>query len=307
MLSFIVNTKSQNQQPDYQIFDKSLDLTKISTWIFDLDGVVYRGDDKLDSCINFLNFIRRKGKKTLFYSNNSSRTPEFYADKISKMGFPVSPSEVYTSSIIAGIKLKKIFSEKPDVSCYIVGEHGLFKSMKDAGFHIINDKYNSIELDEQIPKDLKVDFVITGIDQHFTYGKLRLATDLIFKGVKFYATNLDATVPIGDSLWPGAGSINASIATATSKKPDFVFGKPSSVGFEIIMEKEGATATNTVIIGDRLNTDILGAINAKIFSIMVGTGVSTLDEVLDPSKKPDEKIIPSLYVRDLSIIQSRLE
>ena len=118
---------------------------------------------------------------------------------------------------------------------------------------------------------------------------------------------MDATVPIGDSLWPGAGSINASIATATSKKPDFVFGKPSSVGFEIIMEKEGATATNTVIIGDRLNTDILGAINAKIFSIMVGTGVSTLDEVLDPSKKPDEKIIPSLYVRDLSIIQSRLE
>lgn len=234
--------------------------------------------------------------KIVFYSNNSSKTQEFYAKKISNMGFPVNPKDVFTSSIIAANGLKEIYKDANHIKCFVIGELGLINPMKDAGFTVINDPPNSFDYSVNIPKDLNVDFVIAGVDQHFTYHKLRWAMGLILKGATYYASNLDATLPIGDTLWPGSGSLNAAIATAVGKKPSIVFGKPSPKGFEILLNSLGVQKHESLIVGDRLDTDILGAMNSGIHSVFVGTGVSTLEEVLDSSNR----IIPSIYVKDLS-------
>ena len=291
-----MNADSEIKENDLWIFDNGIDISKITTWIFDLDGVVYRGDDKIDTCIDFLHFLSNNGRKVIFYSNNSSKPSHFYADKISKMGYSVDPKDIFTSSIIAANGLKKIYTSSKNVKCFVVGELGLINSMKEVGFEVINDPPESFDYTLNIPKELIVDLVIAGVDQYFTYHKLRWAMGLILKGANYYASNLDTTLPIGETFWPGSGAINAAITTAVGKKPQIVFGKPSPEGFEILLKTLGISKEQSIMIGDRLETDILGAMEAQIPSILVGTGVSSLKEVLERHTT----IKPSIYVKDLS-------
>ena len=280
------------------IFNSNFNIEKIKTWIFDLDGVVYRGSEKIDSCIEFLNMLQKKGKEVVFYSNNSSRTPNFYSEKISNMGFKTEPKNVFTSSIIAAHGLKKKFENSKKTKVYIIGENGLIEPMRNIGFEILNDTINSVELTESIPKNIKADFVIAGIDQFFTYGKLRLATHFIMNGSRFFGTNSDATVPIGPNFWPGAGTMIAAISTAVGKPPETIFGKPSAEGIQILINELKGNKQNSVMIGDRIDTDILGSVNANINSIMVGTGVNKITDLLD--QKPIAS--PDIYVENLSML-----
>ena len=241
------------------------------TFIFDMDGVVYRDMEPIQSAIDAIKFLRTLGKKTIFMTNNATKTRESFAEKLENMGLPTPPSDIFTSAYIAAEALAK---EYPNGKAYVVGEQGLKTAMKSQGFQIINEECPEIENMKNLPIDVVADFVISGMDTQVTYSKLRTAMMLVLKGAHYYASNDDANFPAPGTLWPGSGAIVAFLATALETPPRKVFGKPHIEATQSVLSALGTNAEDVVMIGDRLTTDILGGNRANITTVCVETGIS---------------------------------
>jgi HAD superfamily hydrolase (TIGR01457 family) len=248
--------------------------------MIDLDGVVYTGRDPIPGAAGFLAEARRRGLKFLLLTNNSTTSPELVAQRLATMQIEVGPDEILTSAQ-AAVGYVKLHAE-PGARVRIVGEAGLRQAAEDEGFLIVEDGTTEAE------------WVIAGLDRAFTYEKLAMATRDIMAGAHFVATNTDALLPVeGGKVVPGAGTMIAAIQTATATQP-VVLGKPEAGLFEHGLRRLGGlAAADAAMIGDRLDTDIVGGRRAGLHTILVLTGVTTPAEAA-AAIPPADATLPNL-------------
>lgn len=250
-------------------------LNHISALVLDMDGVLWRENEPIgDLPVIFAGF-ERAGLKVMLATNNSTKTPQQYVEKLGGMGVSIHPDQVVNSSMGVAYLLKKKYPQGGPV--FIVGENGLQSALEDAGFQITDDHPLA---------------VIAGIDRDVNFQKLKKACLLIRKGAEYYGTNPDRTFPTPEGLIPGAGAILAALEACTDTKP-LIAGKPESTLFEFAMQRLGTTPTETLVVGDRIETDILGGYNAGCKTALVLSGVTTIEEARSASPAPD-LVIPSL-------------
>lgn len=230
-------------------------------YIFDLDGTLYRGDQVLPEAVAALKRIRAAGHLVRFLTNNSSTAIEAVAAKLNRMGYEASPEEVTTSATATATFLKAQGIET--VQC--LGEAGLVETLRKHGLQAVGP-----EADWEKPAEA----VAAGIFRQLTYPHLAKAMTAIRAGARFIATNADATYPMeGDHLIPGAGSIIAALRTCSETEP-FVIGKPNPYITHLVLEEAGVSASETLVVGDRMDTDIESGIAAGCQTLLVLTGVA---------------------------------
>ena len=236
--------------------------------IIDLDGVLYRGHEAVVGAREFVALLQREGTPFLLLTNNSTRTPGQYVTKLAEMGIAIEESDVLTSAQATALYLERI--SPPGAQVYVIGEEGLQVALRE--------RYTIAEE--------SADFVVVGMDREITYEKLRVATLLIRSGARFIATNPDKTLPTEEGLVPGNGAIIAALEAATGVAP-FVVGKPEPAIFDLALARMGVSKEGVAVIGDRLETDILGGRRAGLITILVLSGVTSRQELENSTIKPD--------------------
>ncbi|HMQ34121.1 MAG TPA: HAD-IIA family hydrolase [Chloroflexaceae bacterium] len=225
--------------------------------LFDMDGVLYRGRQVLDGVGELLAFLDERGVGYACITNNASMTPAQYEAKLAAMGIAMPARSVVTSAIATGRHLRGAYPR--GTRAFIVGMDGLREALLADG-HFVED--------DHLPE-----LVVQGADFALTYETLRKACLFIRGGADFVATNPDRTFPAEEGLIPGAGAITAALVAATDIQP-LVIGKPAPTMFQVAAAALGAAPAATLVIGDRLDTDIAGAGAAGMPSALVLTGVS---------------------------------
>lgn len=228
--------------------------------LFDLDGVIYRGEALLPGAVEAVLYCRSKGYATFFLTNNSTRSRRQYVEKLGTLGIECSEEEIITSGYATAQYLR---SRSQGAKVFVIGEEGLREELRLAGLRLVYDGH--------------VDFVVVGMDRNFTYKKLMKAQRSILSGAKLIATNPDATFPTEDGLLPGAGSIVAAVERATGRRA-LVIGKPKTFMLELALRRCGARAEDSVVVGDRLDTDIKAGRRAGMKTVLVLTGVTSEEE-----------------------------
>lgn len=235
-------------------------LTNITHLIIDMDGVLYLGDKPMRCLREFFDFLRAQRIHFILATNNSTRTPQAYVDKLAGMGVTVSPEEILVSGQATARFLRREYPHGTRV--HVFGMPSLKQAMTEEGFILADDD---------------VQLVVASMDREITYDKLKRATLLIRGGARFIATNLDPTNPSEEGLLPGTGSMIAALATASETKPQAI-GKPEPTMYQLGMEQMGAPPETTAAIGDRVDTDILGGKRAGLTTICVLSGSSDRSE-----------------------------
>lgn len=249
-------------------------LRDAKAFIFDMDGVLYRGKTPLPGVQDLFNALTVRGIRFLLATNNSMATPAAYVKRMADMGVDVSEADVQTSATATRDYL--LGELKPDARILTVGMPALAEQIfTGTAFQPATDETSE-----------HVDAVVTGLDLEFTYDKLHRAMQAILDGARFVATNTDATLPIEGGVQPGAGSIVAAIATASQTQP-VVVGKPETLMMIKGIELLGVTAGETVMVGDRLDTDILSGHRAGLRTALVLTGVSQRSDLETAEVLPD--------------------
>lgn len=266
----------------------NLDLASVSTLIFDLDGVIWRGDAPVEGAVDSLALFQKFGLRCLFATNNSSRPTAFFARKLGAMGIDAAPDSVVTSSGATALYLSRHMPKA--FSVFVVGEAGIADALREIGAELVDEGAE------------RADCVVAGIDRQFSYAKLRAAQKFLLGGAKFIATNRDSTFPIEGGVMPGAGSIVAAIATASGAEP-LSMGKPEPAMLLAILEEYGLKPEQAAMIGDRLDTDIACANRAGIGAIFVATGVTRMQEARDATGE----MRPDACFKDLPALISAME
>ena len=266
------------------------DLKGIELAIFDLDGVVYRGQDLIINVDKIIQELKDMSIQVVYNSNNSTITRQMYVERLNGLNIPCNFNDFYTSASITAAEITKI---KTKAKIYVIGEIGLKEELKSFGHEIIQKEaqYN------------EVDFVIVGLDIRFNYKKIMMAQRCILDGhAQFYATNPDTTLPMTNRLWPGAGVMVNAVQTCTGRPPVKIFGKPEPFGMESILKDLEITPHKACMFGDRLDTDILAGNRAGIITAAVLTGVTTrkmIEELKKKTREIDENLIPNLVIDTL--------
>jgi HAD superfamily hydrolase (TIGR01450 family) len=237
----------------------------------DLDGTVNRGDVLITGVEAIYRDLSERGVRWLFLSNNARLSASDLALKLRKLGIPVSEHQVINSAsaLIHALRL-----EPTRQKFMVVGEAGLIRAIEAAGGTISDDSASA-------------DIVVVALDKGFTYEKLKRAHLAIQNGALLWATNLDATFPVPEGFHPGAGSLVAAVATAAGRPPDRVFGKPSPDMAVLALETLKLPASSCLVVGDRMETDILFARNAGMPSALVLTGATSRSDLAKYSYAPD--------------------
>ena len=244
-------------------------MPKINGLIFDMDGVLWKSNTPLCDLQKLFFRVKQLGYKFLFATNNATKSNEDYVTKFKGFGVEIDESQIITSGQATAFYLKKKYPEGGSV--YIIGEEGLIKTLKEQGFYL---------------SDTKPKAVVVGLDRQITYEKLRIATLLVRSGIEFVGTNPDTTYPTPEGLAPGGGAMVAIIQTASDVTPTII-GKPFPAMLDMAREALSLPSDKILVIGDRLDTDILGAQNNGFRSALVLSGVSTIEELDAWSPKPD--------------------
>jgi len=244
-----------------QPFINQLDLSTIEAVLLDMDGVMWRGSEILPGVPDFFLFLRARGIPYGMASNNSTKTAAEYVARLQSLGVPIEADHVITSSRVTVDELQRAYPAGTPI--FVVGSESLSKLLTGCGYVIDPDN---------------AQVVIAGLDVTFTYGKLQIAGRRIMAGAEFIGTNGDRTIPTPDGLGPGAGSILAAIQAMTGRAPRLM-GKPEPAMFHSAVKHLGAVPERTLMIGDRLDTDILGAQNAGLKTALVLTGVNSVADI----------------------------
>ena len=250
-------------------------IDNIAGLIIDMDGVLWHGNIPMDGLVNFFEVLREKSIPFILATNNASLTQTQYVDKLSTMGVTVSKKEVLTSSMATASYLNK-YQPRDKRRVFVIGEDGLRQPLIDYGF-TLTDLYQVDQPDKGIIGQ-GADIVVSGLDRQLTWDKLATATLHLNAGAAFYATNSDTSLPTELGVVMGNGGTLAALEAVTGVKPISI-GKPEPILYQQALEKLGTTAETTIAIGDRLDTDILGAVNSGMRSIMVLTGISSLEDI----------------------------
>jgi 4-nitrophenyl phosphatase len=244
-------------------------LRIIENLIIDMDGVLYRGDEAISGVQEFFAFLRERPIEFILATNNSTRTAQQHVDKLARIGVEVALSEILTSSQATAMYLETL--APPGTKVYVIGEEGLETAMRQRGYIISGDG---------------AEFVVVGMDRRLTYEKLRVATLLIGGGARFIGSNPDKTLPTEEGFIPGAGAMLAALEASTGVAPTII-GKPERTIFELALAKLGSSKEDTAMVGDRLETDVLGGYNAGLSTILVLSGATHHQDVDSTPVKPD--------------------
>lgn len=252
-------------------------LSKIKHLILDMDGVLWHGNTPVPNLPQFFERLEKIGIKWVFATNNSGKARQQYVEKFAGMGVTINPAQLMTSAIATAFYIKDHFPAGSNM--YILGGDGLYESLTEVGMQILERG------DYQTPADA----VVTGLNPAVTYEDLSVATLQIRNhGAAFIGSNADSTYPTERGLVPGAGSFLALMTTATEVEPT-VIGKPFPIMFQqgLKLLGDGATLQNTAMVGDRLNTDIMGAVNAGMRSVLVMSGITQPAEIASSEVQPE--------------------
>ncbi len=248
---------------------KGQPLAGKSLFVLDMDGTIYLGDRLFPWTLPFLRRVREIGGQYLFLTNNSSKTSTTYVDKLRRLGVEAGPGDVLTSGD-ATIELLR--SEGKYRRLFLLATPEVEAEFGAAGFERV----------EESP-----DAAVLTFDMTLTYGKLRKLCAFLRDGVPFIATHPDINCPTPEGPIPDIGAFMALVESSTGRKPDRVVGKPSPDFLRAAMIRKGATAGQTVMIGDRLYTDVACGIAAGVTSVLVLSGESTQEMAAVSPHKPD--------------------
>jgi 4-nitrophenyl phosphatase len=242
---------------------------EIKALVLDMDGVLWRGPKPIGDLKALFDRMNSLGLKVICATNNATSTPDQFAAKLAEHRVIVSPEIILNSAVAAACYLKNQHPSGGPV--HLVGEIGLQQAMQDQGFWHAEEEVLA---------------VVVGMDRSFTYQKMAKASRLIRGGAAFIGTNADKTFPTPDGLTPGAGSILAGIQTASGVEP-IILGKPSPYLYQLALERLGTRPQETLAVGDRLETDILGGQRAGMPTALVLSGVTTQEELSAWPTPPD--------------------
>ena len=245
-------------------------LKRIRSLIIDMDGVLYRLNTPLVGAGEFLQFLRRTGRRFILVTNNSTLTVAQYVDKLAGMGIAVGKDDILTSGEATAQYLAGI--APPGTRVYVIGENGIRTALQERGFVLAEDG--------------DVAYVVAALDRQLTYDKLRIATLAIRAGARFIGTNPDRTLPTEEGLIPGARAILAALEMATGTAP-LIIGKPEPAMLQLALHKLRAEPETTAIIGDGLETDIPGGQRLGLTTILVLSGVTAPGQVASSAVQPD--------------------
>lgn len=243
--------------------------SSIKALILDMDGVLWRGSEPIGNLASIFSRIRQLGWSVAFATNNATRSANQYVELLRSFGVPTEPWQIVTSATAVTAYLHNILPDGGPV--YIVGEYGLLEACEMEGY-------------SHSPEGAQA--VIAGMDRDLTYTKLKTATILLRKGAPFIGTNPDPTFPTPEGLIPGAGSILAALSTASARIPVIV-GKPEPLMYEVAMERLSVSPGQTLVVGDRPETDIIGAQRIGCRTALVLSGVTNDEQAARFQPAPD--------------------
>jgi NagD protein len=243
--------------------EKARSLEKVRSkraFIIDMDGVLYHGNKLLRGAVEFVEWLSREDKAFLFLTNSSERSPVELSQKLDRLGIQVDPEHFYTSALATASFLA---SQRPGGSVYVIGEPGLIQALYDAGFTMNN---------------VNPDYVVVGEGRGYSLETLEKAVHLVLKGARLIGTNPDLTGPMEGGIVPACGALVAPIELATGSKAYFV-GKPNPLMMRHGLRRLNSQREETVIVGDRMDTDIVAGVETEIDTILVLSGVTDLRDI----------------------------
>ena len=258
-------SKGEPHAPPASIWDK----LERSHLIIDMDGVLWHGDKPMDGLQDFFAALRQHRLTFVLATNNSSRLPEQYVAKLARFGVEVPAERILTSSQAAATYLANL--APPGTRVYAIGEDGVRGALKQQGFVLTDDG---------------AEHVVVGWDRQLTWNKLTTAALLIHAGASFIGTNPDTSYPTERGPAPGNGAQLAALETTTGVAP-VVVGKPEPWMYEEAMRRMGSRPETTIVIGDRIDTDIAGGIRAGLTTILVLSGLANEADLAASAIKPD--------------------
>jgi len=276
-------------------------LAKVEFFIFDCDGVIWKGDKLIPGVPETLDALRAMGKRLVFVTNNSTKSRKGYTKKFQELGLNVSAEEIFSSSFAAAAYFEATNFPK-DKKVYVVGEVGIQEELDLVGVKHIGgpadgSKTVSLASGEFMHHDPDVAAVVVGFDRYINYYKIQYATLCIYEnpGCQFIATNTDAVTHLTDAQeWAGNGSMVGAIKGSTKREPTVV-GKPAPFMLDYIANKFKVRKDQICMVGDRLDTDILFGKDGGLATLLVLSGVTTEATLM----APENKIIPDAYTDSL--------
>ena len=244
-----------------------MEMKKYKGYLIDLDGTMYRGTELIKEAADFVNELIKLDVPYLFVTNNSSRTPEQVAEKLRSFSIPATEEQVFTTSMATA---NYIYEQKNEASVYVIGEEGIRTALAGKGLKFAEEH---------------ADYVVVGIDRSISYEKLATACLAVRNGATFISTNGDIAIPTERGLLPGNGSLTSVITVSTQTQPIFI-GKPESIIMEQAVKVLGRKKSETLMVVDNYDTDILAGMNAGMDTLLVHTGVTTKELLSSYVKKP---------------------
>jgi len=237
----------------------------IKALILDMDGVIWKADAPIGNLPEIFNRIRQRGLKFVFATNNGTKTPQEYQEKLRGFGVTIETWQVVTSAM--GIAFMLAQKYPPRTKIFMIGEDGIRVALEEKGFEILSVENAS-----------EAQAVVMGIDRGINFDKMAEATLLVNAGIPFYTTNTDKTFPTPRGEIPGSGSWLSVITSATGINP-IVAGKPFPYLMELSLERLGTKKEETLVVGDRLETDIAAGQTVGCPTALVLSGVSTREQI----------------------------
>lgn len=285
-------------------------LDNVDIFIFDCDGVIWRGDSLIDGIPKVLDELRNAGKTLFFVTNNSTKSRAGYKAKFTSLGLDVKPEEIFSSSFAAAAYLEQTKFKESGKKAYVIGEKGIGEELDLIGVpwfgaEADKDEVPSMASGGKVNIDHDVGAVIVGFDRYINYYKLQYAQLCLneLPGCQFIATNLDRVTHLTDAQeWAGNGTMVGAVTGCTGREP-LVVGKPAPLMIDYLAEKYGiADRSRICMVGDRLDTDIAFGINNGLKTCLTLSGVTSEPELMDkvPRKAGTEGIQPEFYVNTIN-------
>jgi NagD protein len=240
-------------------------------YLIDMDGVIYRGSQLIPGADQFVRSLLAADTPFLFLTNNSQRTRRDVATKLQRLGVDVGEEHVFTCAMATARYLAR---QKPNGTAYVIGEGGLLNALHSNGYAIV---------------DREPDFVVVGEGRTLNFEMAEAATGMLLAGAKLVATNLDPNCPTHTGTRPGCGAVVAMLEAAAGVKA-FSVGKPSPVMLRAARKELGLSTEQTVVIGDTMETDILGGVQLGFKTILVLSGGTRVDDLPRYAYQPDKVV-----------------
>ncbi len=244
-----------------------INFSEIKGFICDMDGVIYHGNQILPGVHEFIEWLQNEKKEYLFLTNNSGYTPRELNQKLARMGLDVPEEHFYTSALATAAFLK---NQAPGCSVFAIGEAGLLNALYDAGITM---------------NDVNPDYVVVGEGRAYSLDTLTKATNLVMNGAKLIGANSDVSGPIEKGIAPACGALVAPIEMATGRKAYFC-GKPNPLMMRTGLRLLGCHSAEAVMIGDRMDTDVISGMESGMSTVLVLSGVSTRETLHTYAYRP---------------------